>query len=296
MPIWLAGAGRSDADLARLIEESNGGKDTAFRYRRSHDRYELKDAHGELLYTASRTPCQVLEMSVGGCSIQTEKPFRPGALAPIELVVPFAGMVLHIRGLTQWMKRQDQIGIRFSHVNAWSESQVGRLIDFLRGQSTVESLQESIASQKLNPAIGNVLALHVPVPSTSNSEAEKIWRYDALVHGGAGRLRAPKEHEWPVVLRSTNRRFHHRGSLLDLSLGGCTAQTDEPFVGDIADPVELIFDIEGLRFLMSATTQVIYDDQILGIRFNSVGDRKREQLALLLNELCAAAKTHLEFR
>src|ERR1035441_1862139 len=111
MPIWLKGMGRTNEDLARLLDESNGGEDSYFRYRRLHDRHPLNGAHGELIYMESRTPCQVLEISVGGCSVQTEKPFLPGALAPVEIVLPILEMVLQIGGATQWTKGERRIGI-----------------------------------------------------------------------------------------------------------------------------------------------------------------------------------------
>ena len=295
MPIWLGGAGRSDEDLARLIKESNGGKDTAFRYRRSHDRHKLEDANGELIYMDSRTACSVLEVSVGGCSVQTVWPFAPGALAPVEVVLPILGMVLRICGLTQWMKKEQQIGICFFHVNSWSKCQLERLIDSLRGRSPVESVYELIACQKLNPAVGNILAM---LPKENSSAVEKLpieaYPYNPLVHGGEGRLCAPKQDVWPVVFRSQKLGFCHSGTLIDLSPCGCTARLNESFAGRLDDPVEVYFGLQGLRFGMSGITRSIDNLQRIGVQFISVVGRRRDDLHLVLAEICTEAHLQLE--
>jgi hypothetical protein len=295
MVVWLGGAGRTDADLARLLRESNGGKDAHYRNRRTHERHDLSDAYGELIHQGSKTPCQILEISQGGCSVQTEKPFRPGALAPVEVVLPILGMVLRIGGITQWMNKERQIGVRFTHASSMSKRQLGGLMSCLRGQCTAEFVRETIASSVLNLATGQVLALQPPDANPATSDLpEPPQPYDPLVHCGQGRLRSQMEGEWPAMIRSPDDRFHYAGALADLSVAGCTVRTAKKFAGELHDPMEVDFEIQSLHFLLGGVTQAVYNPQSVGIQFKAMARRKREELALVIEELCAATNTPLE--
>jgi hypothetical protein len=298
MAIWLKGTGRTNEELARVLMESNGGKDTNFRHRRSHDRHALNDGHGELIYKDSRTPCQVLEISSEGCSLQTEKPFHPGALAPVEVVMPILGMILHIAGVTQWVKKDRQLGVHFSHVNSGSVHQLECLIACLLGRSTAEFLRESVASPVLNLHLGDVLALQAPKPKGAKAEAPATRHaeelYDRQVHGGEARLHTLKEGEWKVTVRAPDERIGLNGSFADISLGGCTIRTVRPFCGEVRDPVELDFEVSGVYFLMNGVAQVVYDPHCIGIRFNPMTPHQKEELALRLVKLCAARRCQIE--
>jgi hypothetical protein len=295
---WLGGTGRSPEDLARLVTESNSGKETPLRYRRSHHRHELANAHGELIYKESVTPCRVIEISAGGCSLETDRPFRPGALAPVEVVLPILGMVLHIGGVTQWMKGERKMGVFFNHVNARSKNQLEGLIACLIQQSSAEFVKTSVASPSLNPLTGDVLAVRPiapkPVPLEFPEGQEDKGAYDASVHCGDARLRAENEGEWHVAFRSPDNRFRGSGALLDLSLAGCTVQTARMFAGEVDDPIEVDLAMQGLHFLVGGVVKAIYDPQTIGIQLNPMNVRRRETFALLILELCAATRTRIQ--
>jgi hypothetical protein len=244
----------------------------------------------------SRIPCRVLEISLGGCCLETEKPFRPGALASVELVLPICGMVLRIGGITQWTKKR-RIGTRFTHVNSRSIDQLKGLIACLRGVITAEHLKTSIASSILDPSTGHVLAAQPldekPAPPTLPEGQRVEGSYDRLVHCGEGRLRARREDEWLAAIRSPDRRHRHAGALIDLSLGGCTVRISGVFIGELGDPLEVCFEIQGLRFLIRGVVRVIYDPHCVGIQFHSMRDSQREELALLLADLCTKYRTRL---
>jgi hypothetical protein len=293
MPIWLGGAGRSDEELARILNETV--KDSRNRNRRMHERFALDDAKGELIFKGANSPCKVLEISLGGCSVETDKPFRPGVLAPVDVVVPLLGMILHIGGVTQWMKKDCHIGIRFTHVSFKSKNQLGALIECINGQNTPQAVIDLIASPVLNPTKGEVLAPQPAPAKAAEESAPKVSRpYDREVHRGEGRLRAQGKDEWPVVFRSPDDRFNLVGAIVDISLGGCTVQTIKPFVGEVQDHVEVDFDMQGLHFQMSGVAQAIYSPECVGIQFSPMSRRRREDLAILIEELCAANKTELE--
>lgn len=302
MPIWLKGVGRSSKELSRILNECGGGNDSYYRYRRAHSRHTLTDAYGELVYiecgVESRFPCQVLEISVGGCSLETEQPFRYGALAPIEVVLPILGMVLHIAGVTQWVKRDSLMGIHFRHANCDSQSQLRSLVDCLLGRRSVESVRESIGSRKLSPAFGDVLAVQSQGLRLASSSLPPLHQsrsvYDRSVHCGEGRLYPADDSDWPVVFHAMANRLCLTGSIVDLSLGGCTIRATKPFFGDINEPIEVQFRIEGRSFLLSGVTMALYDAHCLGVQFDAMNCQLREELALLLTDLCRATKSQLE--
>ncbi|MFZ0746220.1 MAG: PilZ domain-containing protein [Terracidiphilus sp.] len=75
------------------------------------------------------------------------------------------------------------------------------------------------------------------------------------------------------------------GHILDVSLGGCCIHTDLRFPLGIFRKVETEFRIDGLPFRLGGVTQAIYDRCTVGIRFLNVSERKKEQLAQLIEEV-----------
>jgi hypothetical protein len=281
-----------------MLTQSNEGENQYPVYRRSHDRQQLFDAHGELIHSGSRIPCQVLEISIGGCSLRTERPFRPGALATVEVVLPILGMVLHIGGVTQWTNKENQIGIRFNDVNSNSKRQLEYLVDCLIGIRTAESVKEPNVSLELNPSNGGVLA-EQPLdtnPAGPDSPGTQLARiaHDSPVHCGEHRTRAQRDGEWPAFLEFSGRGASFAGAILGLTMGGCTFRTTQAFTRKVFDPLELRFEREGRQFLLSGVVSTIYDPHKIGIQFTLMSHRRREGLALLLVERCEAAKTQLE--
>jgi len=292
--IWLGGVGRSEADLARLVDEVNSGAVTQTQNRRSHERHMLNDAHGQLIYRGKKTPCQIVEISAGGCRVKVESQFCYGALADIEVVLPILGLVFHIGGVTQWTKKDTELGIRFTHVSLKSKLQVQALIDCLIGKRTTESIIGTITSVKLNQNTGDVLIVQ-PMAKASLIVHTVRPPYDKLVHCGEGLVRTPKPGEWPVALRSPDGRSHAKGDIADLSMRGCTIQTATPFVGELKDVMEVEFELRGLHFVTNGEVSAIYGSEIIGIQFACMTARKRDQLTDIIGELCTANRTCLQF-
>ena len=75
------------------------------------------------------------------------------------------------------------------------------------------------------------------------------------------------------------------GRILNLSLTGCRIRTEERFPVGIYTRVETEFHLEGLPFRLGGVVQAIQDRQHVGIRFLDMSERKREQLAQLIEEI-----------
>jgi hypothetical protein len=296
MPIWLGGAGRSDEDLARILDKSRATDESA-RNRRSSERHDLKDANGDLIFGERRYPCKVLEISMGGCSVETKECFRPGVLAPVDIYLPLFGMVLQLSGTTQWMKKETQIGVRFMHASFRSKNQLGALISCITGERSAEEVRETVASPVLNLSTGDVLAIE-PVASEPTADAaaafSKRCGYDPAVHDGEGRVIAQPGEDWPVVFRSPDDRFNLIGALIDLSVGGCTIRTLKAYPGEIEDHVEVEIDMQGLHVQTGGVTAAIYDPEIVGVRFKAMSRRRKEDLEQLIEELCTLNHTRLK--
>ena len=76
-----------------------------------------------------------------------------------------------------------------------------------------------------------------------------------------------------------------RGRILDLSLGGCRIRADERFPVGIYTRVETEFRLDGLPFRLGGVVQAIHDRHTVGIRFLDMSNRKREQVAQLIEDI-----------
>jgi hypothetical protein len=300
MPIWLGGVGRSDADLARLVAESDGGR-KRIGNRRVHKRHDLEDARGELVYRGVRHACVVVNLSLSGCCLEVEKHFRHGALAQVQLVLPILDMVLHIGGVTQWLKRKNRMGMRFTHVSSKSKAQLGALVACVAGIKTPQEVIENFASVKLNQSTGDVLIAKPVVRTVEQGRAEAPkaaagqLAYNPAIHQGEGRVVSLRRGAWRVSLRSPEGHSLGEGDFIDLSLNGCTVRTAEPYLGLPEDSVKLSFELESTRLLLIGICKIVYDQETVAISFNLLSRRKREQLEMAIGELCAEAGMKLGY-
>jgi len=78
-----------------------------------------------------------------------------------------------------------------------------------------------------------------------------------------------------------------RCSVLDLSMTGCRLRTSLRFPGAAWDSVEVSFKLRGVSMRFSGEIQWIDGQQKIGIRFLSLTDQRREELAEVLAEVKA---------
>lgn len=75
--------------------------------------------------------------------------------------------------------------------------------------------------------------------------------------------------------------------ILDLSIGGCRIHTQDRFVAGMMVRIEVILKVLGMPFRLPGVTQWTNRKHLIGVRFIDLSDRKREQLAQLIEELRA---------
>lgn len=79
------------------------------------------------------------------------------------------------------------------------------------------------------------------------------------------------------------------GYLIDLGLGGCSIDADEPFPVQVGGRVEALLQLNGLTLrLAGSVVRLEENDSRLGIRFMDVSPRKEQQIKQLMAAIAAA--------
>lgn len=71
----------------------------------------------------------------------------------------------------------------------------------------------------------------------------------------------------------------------DLSLKGCGLECESPISVELPMPVEVQLRIAGITVLFAGVLRHVQDGYRAGIEFTSLGERKAEQIRLLMDEL-----------
>jgi len=287
-------------------DEQLDPSDSRYRALRSDERFELKDAYGNLIHQGKVIPVQFIDISLGGCCTRTEKPFEAGSLADVEVVLLLFGMVLRIQGMTQWVRENCQMGVRFLHPSLRSRNQLAGLLTCLVDESAAEDIQKAVASAPFASPGAPVLATQVP--AVAKQLAANPLRKAQKDRDEAARLAAqppaerPKkpqgparsaekapadmeEGEHPGVLRFLNDGSHMACAITSLRLEGCKIRTEAPFTKAMEIRVEVCFQMLGLPFQLAGLTKEILDTHTVEIQFLEISRRKREELAQVIEEL-----------
>jgi len=313
---WTEGPGPAlriearKAILAMSELEQARSRDERYRDRRADERFEINTPGGNIHYKGSKYPCKIIDISLSGCCVRTETPFLPGSLANVEVVLPIHGMFLRMVGTTQWVTRENLIGIRFMHTSPRSKNQLAGLLTCLVDTSAADAVREVIAVAVAAQNAGRGLVLEIPdallqslrrpriplrerveqapsapqSPSALRAPAEK----PAQSHLRAVRFAA--EEASSAVLRFLKSDSRLTGVIVGLSKEGCSFQTGERFPAGIYVRVEVEFQMRGLHFRLIGVTENLRDQRTADIRFLDMSLRKRGELAELIGELQEANK------
>jgi hypothetical protein len=268
------------AEFSPYLRDPSGGRANQARQRRSSERIPLFTTKGELTYSGRKSPCQFVDISMGGCCILTESRFTAGALANVEVDLSVRGMQVHLPGRTEWTDKGCRIGVRFALGDFKTKNQLEELIANLLKEGEEEPLPPPADPFSLNP-VGQE-AQQNPVRVATSPE------FVHLIHDSECRAQSWEDGEWPVEVRYVADRLRFSGSIVDLSLKGCSVRTAEPFLGELHRPAEVVFRLRGLPFLLHAIPLAMDDPCTVGIQFSPMSIRKQEDLTMLIDELRAS--------
>jgi hypothetical protein len=132
------------------------------RDRRIYERYGLETPQGHLKYNGTKTPCQIVDVSLGGCCIRTATCFLAGNLVHVEVEIPIHGMLLHMEGITQWTSRSNLMGVRFIHPSQRSKNQLAGLLTCLVDKSAADVVAAAVIAAAAAPSAEQALNLEIP--------------------------------------------------------------------------------------------------------------------------------------
>lgn len=254
------------------------------RERRVWERYTLSDTAGTVFYRSLSLPCQLLDISLGGCRVRMEQRFAAGALARVDVALELHGIRQRMAGMTQWTAKNNELGIQFLHSSAQSKNQLAALLTGLIDEVAAEAVKEVAQQAVLGPAARTGALAKQPASSTqSNKQANAAEVVESVPI-------EPERTASQAVIRFLKDGFEMAGEILDLSLEGCTLRMVRTFTLGIYVRVEVSFHVRGLVFQLASVSQEIYDKYTVGFRFLDVSRRKREELEQVIEELRAEKK------
>jgi len=269
-------------------------KDSRYRDRRADERYEINIPGGCLNYRGAKYPCQIIDVSLSGCCIRTEAHFSPGNLANVEIVLPLLGMVLRMVGKTQWLTRDNLIGIRFFHASARSKNQLAGLLTCLVDQDATDEVKAAVVAQAqsgrtdLNVEFVEPLPKiikPVPVPAKVQEPSTNVIQDEKSVFSNKGAAPHLEGEDWPAILRFTKDNSHQSGIITNLNQEGCCLQTLAHCNAGNHTRVEVDFQMRGLHFLLAGVIENLRNMNFAEIRFLDMSSRKRQELAEVIEEL-----------
>ena len=284
-----------------MIEsEQKRTQDARNRDRRLDERFEVNAPGGCINYQGSKYPCQIVDVSLSGCCVRTASPFLHGNLAHVEIVMPILGMVLRFVGRIQWLTRENLIGIIFFHASSKSKNQLAGLITCLVDQSIPEEVKAAVAIAVHTR--NTYLNVKVPEEWLPNSESTPELKEPPKLEerpapppprprakrpvqaGEAGSL-IVEEGAWPAVLQILKDNSRVKGAIIGLSQNGCSFRSAKPFTEGTQIHVEVDFRMRGLPFLLSGVTEDVRDKKTVDIRFQEMSNRKRAEIADIVEEI-----------
>ncbi|MDR3777003.1 MAG: PilZ domain-containing protein [Terracidiphilus sp.] len=249
--------------------------------RRAYPRYFVDGAAVLLFMDRGATmPCNLLDLSLGGCRLRTREPFFPGLGGCVEVTFTVRGIALRFRGVTQWSDGQSMIGIRFVDLTSRRKEELSEVLSEVAAEEAEKQLAEA--------ETGTEPAREESAPRAEEPAAASVQALTGTFHMPKGRerrrqVRQEVDDAASIFLINGGAVLH--GRIVNLSLGGCRIWTKSRFLVGIYTRVEAEFRIAGQAFRLAGVIQAIHDRQQVGIRFLDMSDRKRKQVEQLMQEL-----------
>jgi predicted DNA-binding ribbon-helix-helix protein len=247
-----------------------------------------------LLGGAGQTPVRMLDLSLGGCRVETAHRFIPGLSTRVEVQFQLQGISFRIVGVTMGNRLSKSFAIRFLDMSNRRREELSGVVAEIAEKNT--ALAEAAKAQAdIAPAASLPDSEPVPNPrpqaGPSNAHAEPASSaatppakapspavQDRRSHG-----RHTVDTSAKLLLVKTN--ISMPGRIVNLSLGGCKIRTNERFNVGIFVRVEAEFYLHGLPFRIGGVSQAILDKNTIGVKFLDMSERKRTQLSELIAEI-----------
>ena len=271
------------------VDEKAEGLTIQQAERRTHCRYAV-DEDSELLFVERglSVKCHILDLSLEGCRVRTREPFRVGAQSRVEVTFRVNGIAFRIRGLTQWMDGQHRMGIRFLGLSAPRKATLAEVLGEMQTEEADGT--NKVAARLVRGEIEE--QAHLPVGAKPVAQQTRIAPQEAGCQQARQapvrrerRNQARREVDLPAVIFLVKIHSRVNGHVVDLSQSGCRIRTDERFPLGIYTRIEVLFHLHGLPVRFGGVIQAIHDRFNIGIRFLDMGERKLEQIELLIKEI-----------
>jgi hypothetical protein len=256
------------------------------------------DATLLVLSTGAQMPCRIVELSLGGCRIEMQQRVSLGASAAVEATFKLQGVAFRLSGFTEWTAGRI-IGLSFGPMSSRRRDDLVEVLCEVEFKHAVEGAEQG--AETGGEAVlhrGPFLVPSAPSPADRRGTGEappsglpalvKPEEQPTQAQAGTARERRVDrrcEVDTSAIIHLVKIGSKLNGKILDLSLGGCRIQTAERFALGIYTRVETEFRLQGLPLRLAGVIQAIHDRNLVGVRFLDVSQRKREQIAELIDEI-----------
>ena len=281
--------------------------------RRTAQRFALDESVAVHPITgASKLEGRIRDLSAGGCRLDVDTRLLTGAMLRVELQFKIHGYTFRLVGVTAGRRTKTSIGIRFVDLSERRSAELVELLTLLEANAQQSTRQStSSAPDPHSPPLTKPIEVSVkttPAPASQVSATKAAAPVNRTEAKAARELavQVPDAQNASPAAPGDRRAFRRlrvdtrarlylvktgiqmTGAIQDLSMAGCRIVTEEPFNVGIYVRVEAEFFLHGLPFRLGGVSQAIINKKTIGVRFLDMSDRKREQLAELIEEIQAA--------
>lgn len=273
--------------------KGQAGASKDLRDLRRYSRYTVDGGSATLLLVdlGLKRECKVIDLSREGCQVQFAERFPGSAGVRVETVFKVNGIAFRFNGIVRWVKRQQLAGIQFINTIARCRKDLAGLIEEMESAAELEPAgaradpprefakageEEEAAPLVLEPAAVSTIA--APTKPDAIAASAQPSKADRRAH-----VRQQVDTSATIILVRGGSAL--AGRIVDLSPGGCRIKTVEKFPLGIYTRVEVEFHLNGLPFRLGGVIQAVHNSTTVGIRFLDLSERKRAQVAELIEEI-----------
>jgi c-di-GMP-binding flagellar brake protein YcgR len=273
--------------------------------RREDPRYSMdEDALVQVVGCDTPVSGTIMNLSQAGCHLRTRERVFARARRPVEITFKVHGVAFRFSGVVAWTDNRNLLGIRFVNVAPRRKVELAEVICEMEAAAAAraEAVNKLVAEQEApartegearasakrqnrepSGTEGKALASALPASPAAPAANGQQTAQDAKQRDRREQARHEVDTFAKILLVKIGSAL--RGRILDLSLSGCRIRTDERFPVGTYTRVETEFWLRGLPFRLSGVIQAIQGRNTVGVRFLDLSDRRRQQVAELIDEI-----------